>query len=342
MAEVRPENHFVTRVWIVTGIVSLAVVLLLLFKTLFSVLLLVLAGSLIALFFQALAGLIHRKTGLAATPSLLISTIGTLLLIIGICWLIGAKVEAQIAQLSETLPETIEHTKARIQSSPVGNKLLANITSENSVAKAKGIAGALFSTTFGLLGDLYVILFLALFLTVSPQLYIKGFIQLLPGKGQEAGRNIFRTIGDNLKKWLKGKLFAMLVVFILTAIGLSVMSIPMWLTLALIAGILNFIPNFGPLIAMIPAVLVAFMQGADKALLVVGLYTLIQVVESNLITPSVQKKLVKIPPALIIIAQLVMGVLTGGWGLVLATPLFLILKVVIEETYLKNNKPTVA
>ena len=68
-------------------------------------------------------------------------------------------------------------------------------------------------------------------------------------------------LGDNLKKWLKGKIFSMTVVMILTAIGLAIVGVPMWLVLAIIAGILNFIPNFGPLIAMIPAVLVAFMQG---------------------------------------------------------------------------------
>lgn len=337
MAETRTEPGFASRVWIVTGIVSLTVVLLWLLKTIFSVLLLVLAGSLIALFFHALAGWIERKTGWSSKVSLLISTIGTFLLIIAVCWLIGAKVQAQIAQLSDTLPVTIDKTRSYIESSLVGKKVIDHLSSSDNIGKARGIAGSLFSTTFGLLGDLYVVIFLALFFTVSPKLYTKGFIRLLPDKGREKGRIILGTIGDDLRKWLKGKLFAMLVVFILTAIGLIALGVPMWLTLALIAGMLNFIPNFGPLLAMIPAVLVGFMQGINTSLLIIGLYTLIQVVESNLITPSVQKKLIEIPPALIIIAQLVMGVLTGGWGIVLATPLFVILKVIVEKTYLESQ-----
>jgi predicted PurR-regulated permease PerM len=106
-------------------------------------------------------------------------------------------------------------------------------------------------------------------------------------------------------------------------------------TLALIAGLLNFIPNFGPLIAMIPGVLIALMQGPTTALLVAGLYILVQMLESNVITPQIQKRLINIPPALIIIAQLLMGVLTGGWGLVLAMPLMVIVITVVEQLYVK-------
>lgn len=145
------------------------------------------------------------------------------------------------------------------------------------------------------------------------------------------------NIGGNLKKWLKGKLFAMLVVFVLTSIGLIIIGIPMWLTLALIAGILNFIPNFGPLIALIPAVLIAFLQGESTALWVAALYIAVQVTESNFITPLVQQRLIRIPPALIIIAQLLIAPLTGGWGLVLATPLMIIIIVLVQELYIKRK-----
>ena len=90
----------------------------------------------------------------------------------------------------------------------------------------------------------------------------------------------------------------MFVVFVLTSIGLLIIGVPLWLVLAIIAGLLNFIPNFGPLIAMIPAVLVGLLQGPQTALLIAGLYMLVQFLESNLITPTVQQKLVSIPPAL--------------------------------------------
>ena len=145
-------------------------------------------------------------------------------------------------------------------------------------------------------------------------------------------------MSSTLTKWLKGKIFSMFVVFILTAIGLVIMGIPMWLVLSLIAGLLSFVPNFGPLIALIPAVLIGLMEGPTTALMVLGLYMLVQVLESNLITPQIQQRLINIPPALIIIAQLVMSVLIGGWGLVLATALTAIVMVVLQELYIKKQE----
>ncbi len=202
--------------------------------------------------------------------------------------------------------------------------------------KAKAVASTFFKTTFGVLGDVYVVLFIGIFFTVSPQLYKKGIVQLVPIQGRQKADDVLNKLGDSLKKWLKGKLFAMLVVFILTSIGLLIIGVPMWLSLALIAGILNFIPNFGPLIAMIPAVLVALLQGPATAGFVAGLYILVQVTESNFITPAMQKKLINIPPALIIIAQLLVGTLTGGWGIILATPLMIIVMILVQELYIKN------
>jgi predicted PurR-regulated permease PerM len=106
----------------------------------------------------------------------------------------------------------------------------------------------------------------------------------------------------------------------------------------LIAGILNFIPNFGPLIAIIPAALISFMQGPTTALIVIALYMVVQILESSIITPQIQKKMINMPPALIIIAQLVMGIFAGILGLVLATPVVAVVIVLVNELYVKNEE----
>jgi predicted PurR-regulated permease PerM len=199
-------------------------------------------------------------------------------------------------------------------------------------------AQTFFKSSFGILGDLYVVLFIGIFFTAAPQAYKKGLVKLVPVEGREKANDVLDKAGDHLKKWLKGQLFAMLVVFVLTAIGLAIIGVPMWLALALIAGILNFIPNFGPLIAMIPAVLVALLQSPETALWVAILYVLVQVAESNFITPMVQHKMIDIPPALVIIAQLFIAPLTGGWGLVLATPLMVIFIVLVQELWVKRQE----
>jgi predicted PurR-regulated permease PerM len=330
------DYTFLQKVWITGSIFALIVVILLLLKATFSVFLLILAGTLIAVFFTGLSSLIERKTKWNPSLSLAISVIGTLLIIVGLLWLIGAKVQSQITQLSDSFPSTVQNATEQLSKTPVGQKIIKRASSPEVQQKAKTVASTFFKSTFGILGDIYVVLFLGIFFTVSPQVYKRGMVELVPKQERQKANDLPNKVGESLRKWLKGKLFAMLIVFVLTAIGLAIIGVPMWLTLALIAGVLNFIPNFGPLIAMIPAVLVAFMQGPATAAVVAGLYIIVQVVESNFITPQIQRKLVSIPPALIIIAQLLMGVLTGGWGLLLATPLMLIVIVLVQETYIKR------
>jgi predicted PurR-regulated permease PerM len=140
-----------------------------------------------------------------------------------------------------------------------------------------------------------------------------------------------------LKGWLKGMMIAMVLIAVLTFIGLSIIGIPMALALAVIAGILNFIPNFGPLMAMVPAVLLGFVDSTQTAIIVAALYILIQTLESNIITPTIQRRMINLPPALLIIAQLLMGTLSGALGIILATPLLAITMVLVEELYVKYN-----
>jgi predicted PurR-regulated permease PerM len=329
------EISFSKKVWITGGIFALMIVLLLLIKATFSVLILVFAGVLIAVYFRGLSSLICRKTHWKEGICLTIAIIGSIILLAGFFWLVGAKVQSQFTQLSETLPTTIDNAKAKLNETSIGQKVVQKVSSPETAKQAQQIAGKFFSSTFGVFGDVYVVLFLGIFFTAAPKLYTKGIVELVPKKGRPKAEDVLKIAGDHLKKWLKGQIFAMFVVFVLTSIGLLIIGVPLWLVLALIAGLLNFIPNFGPLVAMIPAVLIGLMEGPVTAALVAGLYILVQMAESNFITPMVQKKLLNIAPALIIMAQLFMGPLTGGWGLVLATPLLVFLIVLVEELYIK-------
>jgi predicted PurR-regulated permease PerM len=166
-------------------------------------------------------------------------------------------------------------------------------------------------------------------------------VKLVPKRSRELALHVIRRVGWTLGKWLKGMLVAMLFIAVITAIGLMVLDIRAALFLALLAGLLNFIPNFGPLIAAVPAVLIAMLDGPTTALIVFGLYTLTQILESTLIQPQLQKKLIHMPPALIIIAQLTMGVFSGALGLILSTPLVAVLIVIVQELHVKRQEQLV-
>ena len=297
----------------------------------------ILAGILIAVLLRGLAGIIERKTKWKSSVSLTVSILGAVIILLLLFWLIGAKLQSQAQELSKTLPTTIENAKNQLNQSTVGQNIVQKVSSPETQQQAQGFAKSFFKSTFGVLGDLYVVLFLGIFFTVGSREYEKGLVALVPNKGKQQAYRVLEKTGENLKQWLKGQLFAMLVVFILTAVGLAIIGIPLWLVLAVIAGLLNFIPNFGPMIAMVPAVLVGLMESPAKAGFVAGLYILVQVAESNFITPMVQKKLIDTPPAMIIVAQLLMTSLTGGWGIVLSIPFFVIIMTFIQELYVKKQ-----
>ncbi len=326
---------FVQKVWIVGLIFSLIAIVLLIFEATFNILILVLAGTLIACFFRGLSSFIGRKTGWGTKITMSLSVLGTLLIVIGIFWLIGATVSSQATQIEETFPQMIDDAQESLSGSRVGREILEQIQELQSSEELPSFVSRFFMTTFGGLGDIYIILLIGTFFTISPQLYKDGIIHLIPLRKRNKAKNVLERLGNGLTKWLAGKFIAMLGVFVLTAIGLIILDFPMWLTLALIAGILNFVPNFGPLAAMIPAVLIGLAISPATALTVAILYTGIQVVESSLINPQAQKKLIKIPPALIILSQLFVGAMTGIWGVIFATPLVLIIIILVQELYVK-------
>jgi predicted PurR-regulated permease PerM len=331
------RKEYIKKVWIAVGIVALATIILLLVKAIFNVFLLLLAGLLVAIFFRGLGDMICRKTKWKPGLCLTISIVGTFLLLIGTFWLIGHKVILQAQQLTEQVPVLVDNARTFLSKSEAGREVVKKVTDPETMQKAQQVAGSFFQSTFGVIGDIYVILLLAIFFVVSPRVYINGMVQLVPGSGRNKANEVISDLGDGLKKWLKGQIFAMFAIFILTAITLLILGMPLWLVLALIAGILNFIPNFGPLIAMIPAVLIGLMQSPTTAIIVAGSYILIQTLESSIITPSIQKKMINMPPALIIIAQLLVAPLTGFWGLLLATPLMLIVMILTNKLYIEKQ-----
>jgi predicted PurR-regulated permease PerM len=329
---------FTKKVWITGGIFALIIVILLLFKTLFSLLLLVFAGVIISAYFYGVAGIFQRYFKWSPKLSIALSVILNILLLVAFFWFIGARIQQQVSQLTDTLPATIQKAKEQISQIPFGDKILQQLNSSGDSKKSVAAVKSFFSSSFGVLSDLYIVILLAAFFTASPSLYKKGLVKLLPARAKDKGTELIEKISSLLKKWLKGQIIGIFFIAIVTAIGLLIIGMPLVLTLALIAGLMNFIPNFGPLIALIPAVLIALMQGPATALIIFGMYTFIQIFQSAVTQPLVQKKMINIPPALTIIGQVALGALVGFWGVLLATPFVAILMVVIEELYTDKQK----
>lgn len=330
-------SSYVEKVWITAGITTFVAILVLVIYQTFNVFLLLLAASLIALFFRVLSGKINNLTGWKYGICLAISIISVVIIAGLFFWLVGAEASKQFKEMQEIVPQMVDNAKVYLGKSEIGQKVSVYVTDIENQKKVLPFLQGFFKSSFGVFGDLYIVVFLAMFLSISPYDYVNGAVNLVPRRGKPTAKQLFDEMGINLSKWIKGTIVSGLVVFAFSAIGLLMLGVDMWLILAISAGLLNIIPNFGPIIAMIPAVLVALLTSPTQALLVAGLYFAIQAIESNLITPNVQKKLLNIPPALLIFFQVLMGTLTGGWGIILAVPMLVIVITVVNNLYLERN-----
>lgn len=329
--------NFSKKVWIAGSILALLAILLLLFKTLFSILLLTLAGALFAIYFRGCANFFRQHLNISQGWSLALSIIINIILIVSFFWFIGARLQQQVSELTNTLPQTIENAKANLQKSAVGNKVLDFLHSSGDSQKTRSIIKHFFSSSFGVLSDLYIVLLIGIFFIASPSTYKKGIVHLLPPKAKDKGASLLDELNNVLKNWIKGQLFGFLFIAVFTGLGLWALGMPLILTLALIAGLLNFIPNFGPIIALIPAGLIGLTQGTTTAILVLCLYTLVQIIQSAVTQPLIQQKMVSIPPALIIFGQVAMGLLGGFWGVLLATPVVAIIMTIVNKLYVEQQ-----
>ena len=328
---------YVAKVWTAVGITAFTVIMILLIYRTFNVFLLLLAASLIALFFNAVSNKIRKWTGLRDGVSLAV-TIMLIFLLAGLFfWLVGAEAQKQFKELQEAVPVMIDNAQVYLNKTTLGQKISRQITDIENQKKVLPFIQSFFKSSFGVFGDVYIVIFLAMFLSVSPFDYLNGLVNLVPRRGKTKAKQLFEDIGYNLSKWIKGAIISGFVIFILISIVCLIIGVDMWLILAITAGLLNVIPNFGPIIAMIPAVMVALLTSPTQALLVAGSFILVQAIEGNFITPNIQKKLLSIPPALLISFQVLMGTLTGGWGIVLAVPMLVIVITVVKNLYLDRN-----
>ena len=197
-------------------------------------------------------------------------------------------------------------------------------------------AQSFFTTGFGVLGDLYIILFLGIFFTAGPSLYKDGILILVPVKKKPMARHIMDRISLSLKGWLKGMLLSIIMITVILTIGLSIIGLPVALILALITGILELVPNIGSLVAMIPGVLLALTISTNTAIITAIFYIVSQTIVANIVTPLIQKKIINLPPALTLISQLIMAAISGALGIILAVPLLAIIIILVDELYVKK------
>ena len=321
---------FFRRVLIVAAIIALAAVT----WQLSQAFLLFFGAVLVAVLLGGAASFFTRHTPMSRGVALTL-TVGLILLIVGaVVVLFGAQISAQMTDLAQRLPGAVDSLEQRFQLGDLSGKLKEQVQSNSGslLFQITSIAAFVLSVA----ANTILVLVAGGFMAAQPELYRSGALKLVPPEQREVVGDTLDSAGAALKQWLLGQLLSMAIVGSLTALGLWFIGVPAPLALGLVSALAEFIPIIGPILGAIPAVLLAASMDATTVLWTVGLFVVVQQLESNMITPLIQRRMVSLPPVVTVFAILCFGLLFGPLGLVLATPLAVVTYVLVTRLYIRE------
>lgn len=331
---------FFRRAAAVTALVAAVGILLFFLWKAVEVLLLVFAGILLAVLLHGLARRLSEYAPLSYGWSLALTCASLAGLLALAIWLVAPQVSAQIGELREVLPASLDRLEEQLRAFGWGEYAVDRMPAPREVMSGgdgfwSRLTGIL-STAVGMVANTLIILVLGVYLAANPGLYERGMVMLVPRDKEEHARATLQAVGHALWSWLVGQLISMTLIGVLVWLGLMIIGIPLALGLGFIAGLFEFVPLIGPWAGAVPGLLVALLQSPTKLLYAGLLYLAVQQLESNLITPLVMKEAVSLPPALTISSTLIGGALFGIPGILLATPLMVTAMVVVRKVYVEG------
>lgn len=331
-------SHFSRRVWKALSILTLFWLAWLVLSGATTLLYVIFGGAMFALLARRLAHLIADHTPLGMKLALgIVGLVGAGLLALFV-WFAGPRVVVEFQALSEALPAGIDSARLWLSKWPLGRQLVEGLPDGSALGEhwRETFSQAMFvaSTTLGVLGNVAVLLFVGIYLAIDPEVYERGLLALAPPARRPLLKAWLRRVADALAGWLLGRALSMGVVGVLTMGALWILDIPLVFILGLFAALLSFVPYFGPLFGFIPPALLALMDGPEKLGWLVLAWGVVQLAESYLITPLIQERIVAVPPALLIVAQVLSGIVAGPIGVIYATPI----TVMVIETVKQWNE----
>lgn len=245
----------------------------------------------------------------------------------------------QLTQLGAQLPDALRVAAEWLETKTGSGRhgeVLASVNEQLTqfVARFVPMAFNLISVFAGS----FAVIVLAVFMAAQPSIYRDLVLRVVATGDRENALRIYDEVGKNLRNWILGKALTMVMTGLFIGVGLSLFGVPGALALGALAAVMEFIPNFGPTIAAAPAIIAAFLVSPATALYVAIYYFVFQQLQAAITVPLVEKRAVSIPPAALLLWQLMLAVGFGLLGLFVATPLLVVLTVTIRILYLEPNE----
>jgi predicted PurR-regulated permease PerM len=240
-------------------------------------------------------------------------------------WSQGDNVARQFAEMEVQLPTAAHQLLAQVQSHQWGQWLLRQTPGSEQVSNGFSFAitriGGIVVSSATILAALLIVFVLSVYFSSEPETYYNGLRRIVPEEHREKMDACAASVAQILRSWVVAKLISMSMVGILIAIGLSIVGVPLAGSLGVIAAVMTFIPNVGPLISVIPAALLALAKNPATGLLAILVFAIVFTLEGYVVTPLLERNIVRLPPALTLTMQLLLAAVAGPVGVALAAPL---------------------
>jgi predicted PurR-regulated permease PerM len=302
-------------------------------------------------------------------PLVVIAFLGTLY---GVGAAIAPTVHTQVVELRTRVPEAVDRIEAWVNARPgvaglflgghevapapatapapvaQGRTRTSTVTApiargptlrERITEQLSGTARYLFpflSSTLTVAAGLFLIIVLAIYVGADPGMYHQGLMRLFPRGARDQAGVVLTRIATVLRRWLVTQLVAMVVMGVVSTVTLLLLGVKAAVALGVIAGLLEFVPTVGPILAAVPAIAMGFLHSPEKALTVGLAYLVIQQLEGHVLIPILMKEGMDLPPALTIVTQAVMALLFGFIGLMVAVPLLAVVIVPVKLLYMEG------
>jgi predicted PurR-regulated permease PerM len=275
-----------------------------------------------------------RWLSVPQSVALILSGAFILMILVSVGYFFGTRVIDQMQDVVQRVVSAEQSIRSSLEASKLWQSVAAHFTGPSFsvtelLSRVLGI-----STKF--LEGAVVILISGAYIAAQPRLYREGLIELFPPRLHRSAAETVDDIAAALRLWLIGQLVQMLLIGGLSTLAVWLIGLPAPLALGLIAGITEFVPYLGPILAAIPAVLVAFTKSPEAVLWTIAAYVLIHQAEGHLVVPLVQRRLVHIPPALMLLGIVAMSFLFGAVAMMFAAPIAVILFVAVKKVYVQQ------
>jgi predicted PurR-regulated permease PerM len=307
--------------------------------------LVIFAGILFAVLLDGVTRIIRSFTPLKRHIALPIAILIVALLAFGGGWLGGSRIAAQAPLLSKQLRQSIDHIHDRLVGSrPTPNSATEtqrhqSSSSEKVLSYGKQLIGSvaeIASVSVDTAANVLIIIILGIYFAISPGYYLEISAMLIPPRERAHVIQVLDTIGHALRRWFLGQILAMILVGVLTTAGLYALGVKLSFILGIIAGLFTFVPYLGVLISAAPAILVGLSNGPLMAVYVALLFLVVHIIEGYVFTPLVQRRIVHLAPAFLLVAQLLAGLFAGIFGIFVAAPFAIAFTIGVQKFYLEG------